>query len=49
MEAMQTDAENTMLQIAWLIKEQANAKQWNFERVGGLTGNAPQKFIRSTE
>jgi hypothetical protein len=45
MEAMGTNSENTMLQIAWLIKDEADAKQWGFDRVGGLTNKKPQDFV----
>lgn len=44
--AMGTDAENTMLQIASLIKDEADANKWGFGRVGGLTGTKPQDFIK---
>src|SRR6187402_2028860 len=36
-DAMNTDSESTMMNIAWLIKEQADAKGWKFDRIGGLT------------
>jgi hypothetical protein len=45
MKAMGTNSENTMLQIAWLIKGEADAKQWDFDRVGGLTNKKPQDFV----
>ena len=45
LDAMGTDAERSMFNIAWLIKEAADANQWGFGRVGGLTGTKPQDFI----
>lgn len=43
--AMNTPAESTMLQIAWLIKEEADKKGWNYDRVGGYTNRMPNDFI----
>jgi hypothetical protein len=45
LDAMNTDSEGTMHQIAWLIKEQADAKKWKFDRIGGYTGTTTQHFI----
>jgi hypothetical protein len=46
MDAMNTDAESTMHQIAWLIKDEADAKGWQFNRIGGLTGTTEKDFVR---
>jgi hypothetical protein len=45
LEAMNTDAEDTMHQIAWLIKEKADQNKWNFDRIGGYTGRTPESFV----
>jgi len=45
MDAMDTDNEGAMHQIAWLIKDEADAKKWKFDRIGGFTGNTTQSFI----
>jgi hypothetical protein len=45
MEAMDSDYEGTMHQIAWLIKDEADKKGWKFDRIGGYTGNTPQTFV----
>jgi hypothetical protein len=45
MEAMNSDNESTMHNIAWLIKEQADKNKWNFDRISGLTGRKPADFI----
>ncbi|MEO7906514.1 MAG: hypothetical protein ABIT06_06045 [Saprospiraceae bacterium] len=45
LEAMDTDAESTMHNIAWLIKEQADKNKWNFARVDGYTGKSQLNFI----
>jgi hypothetical protein len=45
LDAMDTDAEGTMHQIAWLIKEQADARNWKFERIGGYTGKTAASFV----
>jgi hypothetical protein len=45
LEAMDTDSEGTMHQIAWLIKEQADAKKWKFNRIGGYTGTTTLNFV----
>lgn len=45
MEAMDTDDERTMLEIAWLIKDEADARKWNFGRIGGLTGRTIKNFF----
>jgi hypothetical protein len=44
MEAMGTDSESTMHSIAWMIKEQADSRQWKFNRIGGLTGSTERDF-----
>lgn len=41
-----TEYESTMLSIAWLIQEEADKQQWNFERIRGLSGMLPYQFIR---
>jgi len=46
MDAMNSDYESTMHQIAWLVKDEADAKKWGFDRVGGLTNKIPQDFIK---
>jgi len=45
MDAMNSDYEGAMHQIAWLIKDQADAKKWKFDRIGGYTGNTPSTFV----
>jgi hypothetical protein len=45
LEAMDTDYEGSMHQIAWLIKEQADAKKWKFERIGGYTGKTAASYV----
>jgi len=45
LEAMDTDYEGTMHEIAWLIKEQADAKNWQFNRTGGYTGMSVLDFV----
>ena len=45
LDAMGTDAEDTMHNIAWLIKEQADKNSWNFARVDGYTGLSQMNFI----
>jgi hypothetical protein len=42
---MNTDSEGTMHQIAWLIKDEADKKSWEFNRIGGYTGNTPASFV----
>lgn len=44
MDAMGSDSEMTMHSIAWMIKEQADAKHWQFNRIGGLTGTTERDF-----
>ena len=41
---MGTDDEDTMHQVAWLIKEKADQNQWAFGRIGGYTGNTVDSF-----
>ena len=45
LDAMDTDFEDTMHQIAWLIKDQADAKKLNFDRIGGYTGKTTVNFV----
>ena len=45
LEAMDTDAESTMHNVAWLIKEQADKNKWNFGRTDGYTGKSAADFI----
>lgn len=45
LEAMGTDGEDAMHNIAWIIKEQADKNQWNFGRIGGYTGKSATDFI----
>ena len=45
MNAMGTDDEDTMHQVAWLIKDEADKMKWGFERVGGYTGVLLADFI----
>ncbi len=45
MQFMDSDFESTMHSIAWLIKEQADANKWKFDRIGGFTGNTTDKFV----
>jgi len=45
LEAMDTEYESTMHNIAWIIKEQADKNKWNFDRIGGYTGISQSDFI----
>jgi len=45
LDAMNTDNESAMHQIAWLIKDEADANKWKFDRTGGYTGNTPASFV----
>jgi hypothetical protein len=45
LDAMDSDCEGTMHQIAWLIKEQSDAKGWKFDRIGGYTGMTTMNFV----
>jgi hypothetical protein len=45
LEAMDTDAESTMHNVAWLIKEQADKNKWNFGRIDGYTGKSTEDYI----
>lgn len=47
LEAMDTDAESTMHNISWLIKEEADKHKWNFGRIDGYTGKSATDFINS--
>ena len=44
LEAMDTDAESTMHNVAWMIKEQADKNKWNFGRIDGYTGKSLDNF-----
>lgn len=46
MEAMNTDSESAMHNIAWIIKEKADENKWNFDRTGGLSNRKPEDFIK---
>jgi len=45
MNAMGTDCEGLMHQLAWMIKDIADKNKWKFDRVGGLTGKTSKDFI----
>ena len=45
LEAMDTDAEATMHEVAHLIKGQADRNKWNFERIGGYSGKTRDSFV----
>jgi hypothetical protein len=45
LEAMDTDDEATMHEVAWLIKEQADSRDLAFERIGGYTGKTRDNFL----
>ena len=45
LEAMDTDAENVMLNVAWLIKDEADKNSWNFARIEGYTGKRAADFL----
>lgn len=44
LQAMNTEHEGTMHNIAWLIKEEADKKGWEFDRTGGYTGKTAENF-----
>lgn len=44
MDAMNSEYEGTMHQIAWTVKDEADKNQWEFNRVGGLTGRSTKDF-----
>lgn len=44
LEVMGSDNEDTMHQIAWLVKEQADNNKWSFVRVNGLDGRTKEDF-----
>lgn len=46
MDAMNTDLEGTMHQIAWLVKDEADANKWEFDRTGGLSGKTSYDFYK---
>ena len=45
LEAMGTDEEDSMHNIAWLIKDQADKNKWSFGRIGGYTGRSTADFV----
>ncbi len=45
LEAMGTDEEDTMHNIAWIIKEQADLNNWGFGRIGGYTNKTIVDFM----
>lgn len=45
LEAMDTEYESIMHNVAWIIKEQADKNKWNFDRIGGYTGKSTSDFI----
>ena len=45
LEAMDTDDEVTMHEVAWIIKEQADNHKWTFARIDGYTGKSAADFI----
>jgi hypothetical protein len=45
MEIMGGDHEDTMHQIAWLVKDEADKNRWGFNRVGGLDGSLKAHFF----
>ena len=44
MEAMNTEYEGSMHQIAWIVKDISDEEKWNFGRTGGLTGRTKKDF-----
>ena len=44
LEIMGSDDEDTMHQVAWLVKEQADQNKWTFARVNGLDGRIKEDF-----
>jgi hypothetical protein len=44
LDIMGSDDEDTMHQVAWLIKEQADKNNWEFGRVNGLDGRLKEDF-----
>lgn len=44
LDIMGSDDEDTMHQVAWLIKEQADNNHWGFARVNGLDGQVKENF-----
>lgn len=49
LEAMDTDNESIMHNVAWMIKEQADKNKWNFDRIDGFTGKSAADFISQAE
>lgn len=45
LDAMDTDDETTMHEVAALIREQADKGGWNFSRIDGYTGKAREDFV----
>jgi hypothetical protein len=44
LQAMGSDYEDTMHQVAWLIKDEADKNSWGFGRVDGLDGSKKEDF-----
>lgn len=44
LQAMGSDSEDTMHQVAWLIKDEADKNGWDFNRVNGLDGKTKEDF-----
>lgn len=44
LEIMGSDDEDTMHQVAWLVKEQADNNKWGFARINGLDGRLKEDF-----
>ncbi len=44
LEIMGSDDEDTMHQVAWLVKDQADNNKWGFARVNGLDGRVKEDF-----
>ena len=42
---MNSEYEGTMHQIAWLIKDEADKKACNFDRIGGYTGKTTEAYF----
>ncbi len=45
MQIMDSDFEDTMHQVAWLIKDEADKNSWGFNRVNGLDGKTEDDFF----
>jgi hypothetical protein len=44
LQVMGSDDEDTMHQVAWLVKDQADKNNWSFARVNGLDGRVKEDF-----